>query len=111
MRRGQVALYLVMVLVAIAVMMFANVNMFLAVRAKNRMMNAVDEAAIAAALIAELGPAKIWRRRVSEARKALYFLASFLMSFWYVPSRSAFVSSSAKWFMLRQRVDIPIEQA
>ena len=50
MRRGQVALYLVMVLVAIAVMMFANVNMFLAVRAKNRMMNAVDEAAIAAVL-------------------------------------------------------------
>ena len=49
MRRGQVALYLLMVLVAIAVMMFANVNMFLAVRSKNRMMNAVDEAAIAAA--------------------------------------------------------------
>ena len=48
-RRGQVALYLVMVLLAIAVLMMVNVNAFLAVRSKNRMMNAVDGAAIAAA--------------------------------------------------------------
>ena len=48
-RNGQVALYLVMALLVIAVMMFANVNTFLAVRSKNRMMNAVDEAAITAA--------------------------------------------------------------
>lgn len=48
-RRGQVAVYLVMALVAIAVLMFANVNVFLAVRAKNRMMNAVDESALAVA--------------------------------------------------------------
>jgi len=48
-RDGQVALYLVLVLAAVAVLMFANLNMFLAVRAKNRMMNAVDAAAIAAA--------------------------------------------------------------
>jgi len=48
-RSGQVALYLLTVLVAIAVLMFANVNLFLAVRSKNRMMNAVDAAAIAAA--------------------------------------------------------------
>ena len=48
-RRGQVAVYLAMVLLALTVLMLANVNMFLAVRAKNRMMNAVDEAAIAAA--------------------------------------------------------------
>ena len=71
MRRGQVALYLVMVLVAIAVMMFANVNMFLAVRAKNRMMNAVDEAAIAAAkyqgeLLNEIG-----RMNVEHLRAAV----------------------------------------
>ena len=48
-RNGQVALYLVMVLLAIAVLMLVNVNAFLAVRSKNRMMNAVDEGAIAAA--------------------------------------------------------------
>ena len=48
-RHGQVALYLVMVLLAIAVLMLVNVNAFLAVRSKNRMMNAVDEATIAAA--------------------------------------------------------------
>ena len=48
-RNGQVALYLVMVLLAIAVLMVVNVNAFLAVRSKNRMMNAVDGAAIAAA--------------------------------------------------------------
>ena len=48
-RNGQVALYLVMALLAIAVLMLVNVNAFLAVRSKNRMMNAVDEAAIAAA--------------------------------------------------------------
>ena len=48
-RNGQVALYLVMVLLALAVLMVVNVNAFLAVRSKNRMMNAVDEAAIAAA--------------------------------------------------------------
>ena len=48
-RRGQVAIYLALVLVALALLMVANVNVFLAVRSKNRMMNAVDEAAIAAA--------------------------------------------------------------
>ena len=48
-RRGQVALYLAMVILALAVLMLVNVNAFLAVRSKNRMMNAVDEGAIAAA--------------------------------------------------------------
>ena len=48
-RNGQAVLYLVMVLVAITVLMMVNVNAFLAVRSKNRMMNAVDEAALAAA--------------------------------------------------------------
>jgi len=48
-RNGQVALYLVMALLAVAVLMIVNVNAFLAVRSKNRMMNAIDEAALAAA--------------------------------------------------------------
>ena len=48
-RSGQVAVYLVLVLVAIAMLMVMNVNVFLAVRSKNRMMNAADGAALAAA--------------------------------------------------------------
>ena len=48
-RRGQVALYLVGVLVAITILMLADVGAFLAVRAKNRAMNAGDAAALAAA--------------------------------------------------------------
>ena len=70
MRRGQVAIYLLLVLVAIAVLMFANVNMFLAVRAKNRMMNAVDEGAIAAAklqgeLLNRIGQLNVERLRAA----------------------------------------------
>ena len=70
-RNGQVALYLVMVLLAIAVLMMVNVNAFLAVRSKNRMMNAVDEAAIAAAkhqgrLLNEIG-----RMNVEHLRAAV----------------------------------------
>ena len=48
-RRGQVALYLVMVLVAIMVLVLTNAGAFLAVRAKNHAMNAGDAAALAAA--------------------------------------------------------------
>ena len=48
-RSGQVALYLVVVLVAITILMLANVGTFLAVRAKNHAMNAGDAAALAAA--------------------------------------------------------------
>ena len=48
-RHGQVALYLVAVLVAIAVLVFMNVDVFLAIRAKNHATNAGDAAAIAAA--------------------------------------------------------------
>ena len=48
-RRGQVALYLVTVLVAIMVLVLMNAGAFLAVRAKNRAMNAGDAAALAAA--------------------------------------------------------------
>ena len=48
-RNGQVALYLVAVLVAIAVLTFMNVDIFLAIRAKNHATNAGDAAALAAA--------------------------------------------------------------
>lgn len=48
-RHGQVALYLVVVLVAITILTLANVGTFLAVRAKNHAMNAGDAAALAAA--------------------------------------------------------------
>lgn len=46
---GQVALYLVMTLVAIAFLMFMNVGTFLAVSARNKTMNAGDAAALAVA--------------------------------------------------------------
>ena len=48
-RSGQVALYLVLVLVAVTVLALGNVGTFLAVRAKNHAMNAGDAAALAAA--------------------------------------------------------------
>ena len=48
-RSGQVAIYLVAVLVAIAVLVFMNVDIFLAIRAKNHATNAGDAAAIAVA--------------------------------------------------------------
>ena len=47
--RGQVALYLLLALVALAVLVLGNVGAFVAVRAKNRAMNAGDAAALAAA--------------------------------------------------------------
>lgn len=47
--RGQVALYLLLALVAVMVLVLANVGAFVAVRAKNRAMNAGDAAALAAA--------------------------------------------------------------
>ena len=70
-RNGQIALYLVMVLLVIAVLMLVNVNAFLAVRSKNRMMNAVDEAALAVAkyqghLLNEVG-----RKNVAHLRAAV----------------------------------------
>ena len=69
-RSGQAALYLVMVLFAIAVLMLVNVNAFLAVRAKNRMMNAVDQAAIAVAksqgaLLNRIGELNVLRLRAA----------------------------------------------
>ena len=70
-RRGQVAVYLVLVLVAISVLMAMNVGAFLAVRSKNRMMNAVDAAAIAVArkqgeILNELG-----RRNVEHLQRLI----------------------------------------
>lgn len=69
--RGQVALYLVMVILALAVLMIVNVNAFLAVRSKNRMMNAVDMATLAVAkyqgsLLNEVG-----RMNVEHLRAAI----------------------------------------
>lgn len=49
MRRGQVALYLILVLVALCILILMNTGAFLAVRAKNHAMNAGDAAALAAA--------------------------------------------------------------
>lgn len=49
MRRGQVALYLVMTLVAVVFLVLMNVGAYLGVRAKNRAMNAGDAAALAVA--------------------------------------------------------------
>ena len=48
-RKGQVALYLVMALVAITLLAVMNVSVFLAVRARNRTMNAGDSVALAVA--------------------------------------------------------------
>ena len=48
-RRGQVALYLLMVLVAVFLLTLLNVDSFIAVRGKNRVQNAGDAAALAAA--------------------------------------------------------------
>ena len=48
-KNGQAALYLILTLVAIMVLVLANVGAFLAVRAKNHTMNAGDAAALAAA--------------------------------------------------------------
>lgn len=48
-RNGQVALYLLMVIVAIALLSFLNIDTFISVRGKNRVQNAGDAAALAAA--------------------------------------------------------------
>ena len=48
-RRGQVAVYLVAVILAVAILIVMNVSVFLSVRSKNRAMNAGDAAALAVA--------------------------------------------------------------
>ena len=70
-RNGQVALYLVMVLLAIAVLMVVNINAFLAVRSKNRMMNAVDGAALAAAKYQGALLNEVGRMNVEHLRAAV----------------------------------------
>lgn len=63
-RHGQVALYLALVLVGIALLMAMNVGIFLSVRAKNRATNAADAAVLAVAkhqgaLLNRIGQANI----------------------------------------------------
>ena len=48
-KRGQIAIYLVAVVLAVTVLVAMNVSVFLAVRSKNRAMNAGDAAALAVA--------------------------------------------------------------
>lgn len=48
-RKGQVAIYLIMILVVVCLLALLNVDSFTAVRAKNRLQNAGDAAALAAA--------------------------------------------------------------
>ena len=48
-RRGQVAVYLIMVLVAVCFLMLMNVGAYLAVSAKNKATNAGDAAALSVA--------------------------------------------------------------
>ena len=89
--RGQVALYLLLALVAITVLVLANVGAFVAVRAKNRAMNAGDAAALAAAhrqaeLLNEIGKLNLrhaeaeavgdWERcrEIVRAQRMLAFL-------------------------------------
>ena len=48
-RKGQVAIYLVAIVLAIAMLVLMNVSVFLSVRSKNRAMNAGDAAALAVA--------------------------------------------------------------
>ncbi len=70
-RSGQVALYLLLALVAICILALTNVDAFLAVRAKNRLQNAGDAAALAAA--AEQGRIlnEIGRLNVEHIRAAI----------------------------------------
>jgi len=70
-RRGQVALYLALVLLAVAVLMIVNVNAFLAVRSKNRMMNAIDEATLAVAKCQGALLNKVGRMNVEHLRAAV----------------------------------------
>lgn len=63
-RRGQVAVYLVAIILALTVLVVMNVSVFLSVRSKNRAMNAGDAAALAVAryqgeLLNEIGECNI----------------------------------------------------
>jgi hypothetical protein len=74
-RRGQIALYLVAVLTAVVILAVMNVSVFLAVRAKNRAMNAGDAAALAVAkhqgeLLNRIGEANIAHLKAAIANDA-----------------------------------------
>ena len=67
---GQVAIYLLVVLVALVIMVLVDLNAFFAVRAKNQMMNAVDGAALEAAryqgyLLNRIGEINVRRLRMA----------------------------------------------
>ena len=63
-RKGQIAILLAAALLAVIVLAVMNVSVFLAVRSKNRAMNAGDAAAIAVlAAVAALGTAAVISRK------------------------------------------------
>ena len=70
-KNGQVALYLVLVLVAITILVAMNVGVFLSVRTKNRAMNAGDAAALAAARVQGELLNEIGQLNVAHLRAAL----------------------------------------
>lgn len=82
-KRGQVALYLIMVLVGVMVLALMNVDIFLSVRSKNRAMNAGDAAALAVAryqgeLLNEMGNLNIEHLKAAlddDAPKCLELMA------------------------------------
>lgn len=75
MKRGQVALYLLMTLVAIAFLTLMNVGAYLSVTARNRAMNAGDAAALAVAghlarTLTEIGNLTVERLRCDDAAES-----------------------------------------
>lgn len=70
-RRGQVALYLMLVLVAVTVLAVMNVGVFLSVRTKNRAMNAGDAASLAVARLQAELLNEIGQLNVEHLRRAL----------------------------------------
>ena len=69
-RRGQVALYLLMVIVVLCFLALMNVDIFLSVRSKNRIQNAGDAAALAAARHQALVLNEIARLNLEHLRAA-----------------------------------------
>ena len=81
-RRGQVAVYLALALLAIAILTLMNVGAYLAVSARNRTMNAGDAAAIAVAkyqgeLLNRIGKANVDRLKAAIEGDAEKFAAIF----------------------------------
>jgi hypothetical protein len=70
-RKGQVAIYLVVAIVALAILALLNVDTFLAVRSKNRLQHSGDAAAIAAARKQALLLNKIGELNIEHIKAAL----------------------------------------